>query len=354
LVFKPATFIMETPDAEESALHLRRQGIRQNSREAKSDPKRTLVLADNKGGFLRKCPGTSNYICCGYQILHVGTGCPMDCSYCILQSYLTDHRLRVFTNLDALARELAHTAQRFRNRLFRLGTGEFTDSLYQEPFFPLAERLVPWIQREPNLLIEFKTKTENVESLRALADPDRVVVSFSLNSASVWRREERSAPSPARRIRAAERCLEKGFKLGFHFDPLVWRPNWRQGYGETLDVLFDRIDPGRIIWISLGCLRFMPPLKSLARIRHPRSTLFSGEFVRGLDGKMRYFRPVREEMYGWMAERIRKADPNACIYLCMESDLVWRRSLGWSPGDSEGLAAFLDRRSRMFFPSLSG
>ncbi|MBN1626024.1 MAG: hypothetical protein JW944_05820, partial [Deltaproteobacteria bacterium] len=58
--------------------------------------KETIRLIDFKGEFLKPCPGTREYICCGYQILNVGTNCPMDCSYCILQSYFNKPSLRVF------------------------------------------------------------------------------------------------------------------------------------------------------------------------------------------------------------------------------------------------------------------
>ena len=43
--------------------------------------KETLRLLPFKGEFLKLCPGTNNYICCGYQILNIGTNCPLDCSY---------------------------------------------------------------------------------------------------------------------------------------------------------------------------------------------------------------------------------------------------------------------------------
>ena len=49
--------------------------------------KKILFLTRNKGAFLRPCPGTDYYTCCNYTILHFGTFCTMDCSYCILQSY---------------------------------------------------------------------------------------------------------------------------------------------------------------------------------------------------------------------------------------------------------------------------
>ena len=43
--------------------------------------KETLYLQTYKGDFLKPCPGTREYICCGYQILNLAANCPLDCSY---------------------------------------------------------------------------------------------------------------------------------------------------------------------------------------------------------------------------------------------------------------------------------
>ena len=60
--------------------------------------KKTLFLTKNKGKFVRQCPGTDYYTCCNYMILHIGTFCTMDCSYCILQSYFHPPLLQFYVN----------------------------------------------------------------------------------------------------------------------------------------------------------------------------------------------------------------------------------------------------------------
>ncbi|MBW2342645.1 MAG: radical SAM protein, partial [Deltaproteobacteria bacterium] len=63
------------------------QMIEETESKARNDEtdmgKETLHLLPYKGEFLKPCPGTREYICCGYQILNVATNCPLDCSYCI-------------------------------------------------------------------------------------------------------------------------------------------------------------------------------------------------------------------------------------------------------------------------------
>ena len=66
------------------------------------------------------------------------------------------------------------------------------------------------------------------------------------------------------------------------------------------------IDPKGVIWIRHGCLRYMPVLKTIIRKRHPGTEILNGEFVRGMDGKMRYFKPIRMDIYSFMREQIEK------------------------------------------------
>jgi spore photoproduct lyase len=108
--------------------------------------------------------------------------------------------------------------------------------------------------------------------------------------------------------------------------------------------LFGRIEKKSIAWISLGTLRFMPPLKKVIQLRFPGTGLLHQEFIYGLDGKMRYFKPIRIEMYARIIEEIRKYDPECFVYLCMESREVWQKSLGFAPSSDEELTEWLDSR----------
>jgi spore photoproduct lyase len=67
-----------------------------------------------------------------------------------------------------------------------------------------------------------------------------------------------------------------------------------------------------------------------------------GEFISGLDGKMRYFKPLRIELYRKMISWIREHDSEVVIYFCMEDDEVWQKSMGIIPQDRGGLPKMLD------------
>ncbi len=318
------------------------------SMSAVADPVQTgksvLFLTQNKGSFIKKCPGTRFYTCCGYQILHIGTFCSMDCSYCILQQYFHPPLLQLFTNhqdlFDDLDRLLA-------NRIItRIGTGEFTDSLIWENLTDLSTRLVQRFSVQSHAVLELKTKTADVQNLKGLDHNQKTIVAWSLNTETVIRREERRTASLAQRLRAAKACEALGYPIAFHFDPIIIYDEWEKDYRNLVKQVFSQVSGESIVWISLGALRFVPPLKSIIRQRFSDSTIIYGEFVPGLDGKMRYFKPLRIKLYQKMVGWIREIAPETLVYLCMEDDEVWKKSFGFIPGECGGLSRMLDKSAK--------
>jgi spore photoproduct lyase len=308
--------------------------------------KESLRLIHFNGKFLKPCPGTRGYICCGYRILHVGTNCPMDCSYCFLQSYINQPSLRVFSNLKDNLDAVGEIIDGSPDSMFRIGTGEFTDSLSLNYITGWTDYLLSFSSQRTNCVVELKTKTAFINSLLVSSHRKGIVIAWSLNTPRIISNEEHKTATLKARLFAARECQKAGFVLAFHLDPLIHYEGWEEEYELTVRLLERYIDPRSIIWISLGSFRYMPALKSAIRRRFPGTHIFDGEFVMGLDGKLRYFKPVRVEMYANLAERLRNWYKDLGIYLCMESDDVWRQSLGWSPGDSATLSKYLDNRVR--------
>ena len=302
--------------------------------------KQALYLRRNKGGFLKPCPGTRDYLCCDYRILHTASFCTMDCSYCILQSYFHPPLLQFFVNREDLDAEL--TGLFHEDRVARVGTGEFTDSLIWERWTDLSEYLVSRFAGQEKVVLELKTKTVNIDRLEGLDHGRKTIIAWSLNTPAVMRSEERGTASLDARLKAAFRCQQWGYPLAFHFDPLVIYDGCEADYREVIRRLFHRIAAQSIVWISLGTFRFMPALKPIIAQRFPESILPYGEFITGLDNKMRYFKPLRMELYRKMAAWIREAAPDVTVYFCMEDEEVWKTALGVIPDKDGGVGRLLD------------
>jgi spore photoproduct lyase len=294
--------------------------------------KKRLFLIRHKGEFLKKCPGSEGQVCCNYFVINFASNCPMDCSYCYLQEYLADNpKLKVFSNVDDLLNESDELLSKHRRFFFRIGTGEITDSLALDPYIGFAREVIPFFADQPNALLELKTKSDCIDGLLGLDAKDRVVVSWSMNPQQVIDLDEHETASLSERLVAARRCQNAGYRLGFHFDPIVEYPNWEVDYQQMLDQVFSSVDWRRIAWLSMGVLRATPGLKRIMRDRFPSTQLLSGEQVRCPDGKLRYFQPLRVDMYRRMLGWIRRAAPTAKVYLCMESREVWEQVFGFAP-----------------------
>lgn len=302
--------------------------------------KQALFLTENKGPFLKECPGTRHYTCCGYKILHIGSYCNLDCAYCILQAYFHPPMLQYFVNHDNLFREIETVFE--QKRVVRIGTGEFTDSLIWEPWTDLNRNLIHHFSNQAYGVLELKSKTPFVEKLGGIEHNRKSIISWSLNTHRIIQKEERGTTSLKTRLKEAARCVSWGYPVAFHFDPIVIYEGCEDEYRQVIQELFAAISPDDIVWISLGSFRFMPDLKSIIQRRFPDSKIIYGEFVSGLDGKMRYFKPLRIKVYQTIIECIRGLAPDVVTYFCMEDDEVWMKTMGFTPAERGGLTRMLD------------
>lgn len=304
--------------------------------------KRTLILMRNLGRFMKECPGAGAEICCNYLVINYALNCHFECTYCVLQAFLNNPALTIYTNLEDLIREVEDKVRSQPARTFRIGTGETADSLALDEISRYSGRLVPFFRSLPNAVLELKTKSAQVANLRALDHGGHTIISWSVNPERVISREELKTASLQERLDAARQCQEWGYRIGFHFDPLVYYDAWERDYEQVVQELFEHVDPAGICWISLGCLRFTPHLKDIVKQRFPHSAVPYGEFVPGNHGKLRYFRPIREEMYAKMRTWIGARAPQVFVYLCMENRAVWERSFGSAPASSDELSGAMD------------
>ena len=309
------------------------------------DGGQALYLKEYKGKFLRFCPGTRAYHCCGYRIVHIGENCPLACSYCILQAYFQDRVLKVWANTDDMFRELGHGFGASPETRFRVGTGEFTDSLTLEPLTSMSHDLVRFLRDYPNVALELKSKVVDLSWMAATDRTDRVLPAWSLNAPFVNEHEEFGTTTLTQRLEAARACVEAGYRVCLHFDPIIRFPGWREGYAEIIDRIFDYVRPEQIAYMSLGSFRSMPQLKSIIAANFPDSDYIYDEFVPGLDNKMRLLRPLRVEQFRFIVDRLRGHGMGEQMYFCMESTEVWQQVFGYTPNDFGGLAKHLMKRA---------
>lgn len=287
-----------------------------------------LFVIKERYDFFKKCPCSKGVKGCGYFILNLGFGCIYDCSYCFLQEYTNVPGIILHENLDDFLKEFSSFVKGHNTKNIRIGTGQFTDSLVLDYISEYSHKLVPFFSKLP-CFFEFKTKSANIENLVKIKSSRNIVVSWSLNPQKIIDSEENYTASLTERIDAACECYDAGYSIGFHFDPIIVYDGWENHYKELVETLFCKIKDRDIAWISLGTLRFSKGLRDTAEIRFPSNTMLFGPFISGFDGKVRYPRNLRVEIYGKVVKWLRLYNKNTWVYLCMEDKPMWEKVFGF-------------------------
>ncbi|NOG83435.1 MAG: hypothetical protein HND49_06430 [Planctomycetes bacterium] len=292
------------------------------------ESKECLALAEKRGEMVKqfRCRegirgGTE------YNIIH-GNNCLFDCEYCFLQSYLGNAVPTVFVNHDEMLREIRDTILSSGRKKSLFHAGELCDALAFDDLTDLSRKLVLLFSEFPQASLELRTKTTNIDnvidlSARQKAGEGNVVVSWTFTPQDSIDLYEHKTPSLDERLEAAVKVQKAGFLIGLCFDPIIRCDGWFRKYDAMVTKLFNRLDHTKIKFVSLGGFRFLSSLANVIRERDPNSDILLGEFVPCVDGKYRYFRPLRVEIYRKLWNLIRKQFNDEKISLCMESHEVW-------------------------------
>ena len=82
--------------------------------------RRSLFLTAGRGMKVGRCPGSRGHLCCNYLTVNLYEGCPIGCSYCIMQSYLNFLPVTVNVDRRPMIREIERLAALNRKRTISL------------------------------------------------------------------------------------------------------------------------------------------------------------------------------------------------------------------------------------------
>ena len=310
--------------------------------------KRELLLTRYRGAWMRACPGTQAHVCCNLWTVNPGEGCPLDCTYCYLQSYLKRNpTLKLYTNTADMFSEIENKLTAEPARLFRVGTGEVIDSLVWDQLTDSSVELVDFFARFSNAALELKTKSNFVDNLVELKNRhnNNTVVSWSVNAEQIIDKDEESTASLTERINAAARVIEAGYRVGFHFDPVIHFKGWQDGYRDAIEKIFSEINPDNIAWVSVSTLRYPKPMQQTMLKRFPESEIPFGDQILAKDNKLRYIQPLRLKLISFIWKELKKRSDKLPTYMCMESSTAWKNIAGGPPAAGEELVEIFSRQN---------
>jgi spore photoproduct lyase len=306
-----------------------------------------VEFVEAQGNIVRDCPGTKHHICCGYKTIDLVEGCNLSCSYCIMKAYLNSTNIKVTQGIPHILSQIDDAIDHETSHILRFGTGELADSLALDRRLGLNRHLVEYFGHKKKALLELKSKWAFIDHLAPYLNP-YTVISFSVSPQRLINSEEKRTSPLHKRLKAAKKAQDLGCFVGLHFDPVVIYDGFEKDYHYLIDDIGRILDPEKIIWISLGLLRFPPKLYDHF-IENKRKNLLSGEFIRGEDGKYRYIKNERIKVYRMLYKQLKAVHKDLFVYLCMERGDLWHEVMGMEMNNNEDLVGLFDKRIKNLF-----
>jgi len=287
---------------------------------------RYTFKTEPKEGFgLGLCPVASEKTrCCNLLTLDAVESCGFDCSYCSIQSFYNQNTI---TFDSSFAEKLANL-QLDQNRNYHIGTGQSSDSLMWGNREGILDALFLFARENPNVILEFKTKSDNIKYFLENDVSKNILCTWSLNTKTIIENEEHLAASLDKRINAARSVADRGVKVGFHFHPIVEYENYLAEYQEVYERLQREFKPEEVALVSFGTLTFIKPVIKQLRSREFRTKITQIPHA-DASGKSSYPHATKVEMFKHAYESFKPWHNKLFFYLCMEEHGMWRESFGY-------------------------
>ncbi len=290
-------------------------------------PKHAFVEKELKGRIFRLCPAASEKaVCCNLKVINVVDNCAMACSYCVLQNHYDEAVIAVPVNLREKLAEIRLVPE----KRYRIGTGEYSDSLLWGNKNGILGDLCDFARAHSNIILEFKSKSANVAWILENDIPPNVCCSWSLNPPVIIANEEHKTASLDRRLEAARAAADKGVKVAFHFHPMFYYQGWEADYRALIARVTALFRPGEVLWISLGCITMLKGFARDFRLKYRHSKLLQMETEITEDGKITYAFAVREKLYRNALAALEPWKGKVFQYLCMEHKPMWDSVMGFA------------------------
>ena len=284
---------------------------------------------ESKDGFgLGLCPVASEKTrCCNLLTLDAVESCGFDCSYCSIQSFYNQNTI----SFDSGFADKLLKLNLDKNKTYHIGTGQASDSLMFGNREGILDALFLFARNNPNVILEFKTKSDNIKYLLENDVPKNILCTWSLNTKTIIENEEHLTASLDKRIKAARALADKGIKVGFHFHPIVEYVGYLDEYKKVYERLTKEFKASEVALVSFGTLTFIKPVIKQLRNREFRTKITQIEHT-DASGKTSYPDSTKVEMFKHAYESFKEwqqGENKVFFYLCMEEHQMWKKTFGY-------------------------
>ncbi len=230
--------------------------------------------------------------------------------------------MKIFLNLEEMLLQIARAADAAgQPTAFYLG--KLQDGLALDPLTGYTRTLVPFFASHRWARLRVLTKSGQIDNLLDLDHKGHTVLSWSLNPPEVSRAFEANTTPVEQRLEAMCKCADAGYPVRAVIMPILPVPGWRPLYEAFIDDLLTRVRPERI---TLGGVCIYSSAQELMERKLGTANLISGALEGGgqrcSDGRTRYPRSMRIDLYTHLIRIIHRIDPGLRVSLCLEEEDV--------------------------------
>ncbi|MBC8323276.1 MAG: hypothetical protein H8E70_06895 [Candidatus Marinimicrobia bacterium] len=270
------------------------------------------------------CPVASEKtVCCNLMTIDAIQGCGLGCSYCSIQTFYEDGAIGIESDLA----EKLDKIQLDPNKQYHIGSGQSSDSLAMGNRNGVLGAQLDFARKNPNIILEFKTKTKNIDYFLSVDLPQNIMVCWSLNPQIIIDHEEHFTATLKQRLHAARLLADKGVIVGFHFHPIFYYDNFEKDYTDIVQTILSTFSSNGVGMISLGTLTFIKPA-----IKNLRSLGISSKVLQipmvDAAGKYSYPLHIKEKIFGAVWKAFKPWHNKVFFYFCMEDRKLWESVMG--------------------------
>lgn len=298
---------------------------RRKQNRALQEKSRKLILAKKEGQRIYPgAPVCQSFSESAFYYASLLMNCPFHCEYCYLQGMYPSANLVLFLNLEDYFSDCQRLIKE-KGSLY-LCISYDTDLLALEELYPFVERFARFLEEEPDLRIEVRTKAGGESLFRRLLKmhlsedaKKRLIFAFTLSPEKIVSEAEHGTAGLKGRLKAIKMAMEEGFTLRLCFDPMLYHADWESLYTELLETVFREIPMEKLYDVSVGSFRISESyLKAMTKACG--ASPYTSFPYENTDGYYHYPKELLLKMEGFLEQRLLEKLPKEKIFRWTEEE----------------------------------
>ena len=298
---------------------------RRKQNRALQEKSRKLILAKKEGQRIYPgAPVCQSFSERAFYYASLLMNCPFHCEYCYLQGMYPSANLVLFLHLEDYFSDCQRLIKE-KGSLY-LCISYDTDLLALEELYPFVERFARFLEEEPDLRIEVRTKAGGESLFRRLLKMQlsedakkRLIFAFTLSPEKIVSEAEHGTAGLTGRLKAVKMAMEEGFTLRLCFDPMLYHADWESLYTELLETVFREIPMEKLYDVSVGSFRISESYLKIMTKSCGASPYTSFPYE-NTDGYYHYPKELLLKMEGFLEQRLLEKLPKEKIFRWTEEE----------------------------------